>query len=123
MTKSLQKSLFRITAGIFLFLGVLTPGLQAGGGADYSVEISQKFGRGLLNVLSSPLEIPCGIRDEVGERGEAGIGTGFFKGIAFFLRRVLVGVTEVGTFVIPMEATLPPVCAQKPAPHVESHVS
>jgi len=75
-------------------------------GSDYRVGISQKFGRGILNLLSSPLEIPCGIRDE-------GLGTGFFKGIAFFLRRALVGATELGTFMIPMEATLPPVCAKK----------
>jgi len=70
------------------FLGA--PGAFAQGGADYSVEISQKFGRGLLNVLSSPLEIPCGVRDDVREQGAAGTFTGLFKGIAFFARRVLV---------------------------------
>ena len=82
-------------------------------GIDYSVEISQKLGRGLLNLLSSPLEIPCTIRDEVSERGASGVATGFFKGILFFARRALVGSTEAGTFMIPMEATLPPVCAKK----------
>ena len=109
-----------------LFAAVLTvgflgpgPSAWAQGGADYSVEISQKFGRGLLNVLSSPLEIPCTLRDGVSERGAAGIGTGLFKGIAFFARRVLVGVTEVGTFMIPMEADLPAVCREKPAPNVQ----
>lgn len=106
---------------IILILGVSSLGrlAWAEGGTDYTVEISQKFGRGLLNVVSSPLEIPCGIRDEVSERGGAGVGTGFFKGIALFAWRLLVGVTEVGTFVIPMEATLPPVCAKGPAPAVQ----
>lgn len=118
--KSLQENLFSVTAGVFLFLVILAPGLRAEGGADYSVGISQKFGRGLMNVLSSPLEIPCGIRDEVGERGGAGIGSGFFKGTGLFLRRLLVGLTEAATFVIPMEATLPSVCSQKPKPRVES---
>ena len=83
-------------------------------GADYSVGISQKLGHGLLNVLSSPLELPCAIRDDVSERGGAGIVTGLFKGITFFARRVLVGVTEVGTFMMPMEETLPAVQALPP---------
>lgn len=96
------------------------PSGNAGEGADYSVEISQKFGRGALNVISSPLEIPCTMGTEVSERGAAGIATGLFKGLAFFLRRALVGVTEIGTFVIPMEATLPPVCAKKPEPAVQA---
>ena len=93
---------------------VLTPtAATAQTGADYGIEISEKLGRGLLNAVSSPLEIPCTLRDDVSERGAAGAAPGFFKGIAFFLRRLLVGVTEVGTFMIPMEETLPPVCAKK----------
>lgn len=108
-SRFIQRSVF---AGVFL-LSLFTSSPSSEAGVDYSVEVSQKFGRGLLNVLSSPLEIPCAIRDDVQEKGAAGVGTGFFKGIAFFLRRVLVGATEVGTFVIPMEATLPPVCAKK----------
>jgi len=104
--------------GVVIFLGM--PSGNAGGGADYSVEVSQKFGRGALNVISSPLEIPCTMGSEVSERGAAGIATGLFKGLALFLRRALVGVTEIGTFVIPMEATLPPVCAKKPEPAVQT---
>lgn len=88
--------------------------------ADYGVGISQKFGRGLLNVVSSPLELPCAIRDEVSERGAAGVASGLFVGIAYFVRRVLVGVTEVGTFVIPMEETLPAVCAKKAKPAIQA---
>lgn len=101
-------------------MSLRTPFAHAEGGMDYSVEVSQKFGRGALNLLSSPLELPCGIRDEVVERGAAGVATGLFKGLVLFLRRALVGATEIGTFMIPMEATLPPVCASKPAPTVEA---
>ena len=114
-----QKRYLSAWAAFFCVFSFGLPLGRAEGGADYSIEVSQKFGRGLLNVISSPLEIPCGIRDDVAERGGAGAATGFFKGIAFFARRVLVGVCEVGTFVIPMEATLPPVCAAKPKPQVE----
>ena len=88
--------------------------------ADYGVGISQKLGRGLVNVISSPLEIPCAIRDDVSERAGAGVVTGLFKGVALFVRRVLVGVTEVGTFVIPMEETLPAVCAKKAKPAIQA---
>ena len=88
--------------------------------ADYGVGVSQKLGRGLLNVVSSPFEIPCTIRDDASERGGAGIASGLFKGVAFFVRRALVGVCEVGTFVIPMEATLPAVCAKKEKPAIQT---
>jgi len=97
---------------LFVFF-LATPLAYAENGADYAVGISQKFGRGIVNVFTSPLEIPCGVRDEMAQRGGAGIGSGFFKGMALFLRRALVGVTEVGTFMIPMEETLPPVCRKK----------
>lgn len=119
MQRTLRKLFF--LWGTILLFGTSTPPLaRAEGGADYSVEVSQKFGRGLLNVLSSPFEIPCGMRDEVAERGAAGVGTGLFKGLAFMARRILVGVTEVGTFVIPMGATIPPVCAKKVAAQVQA---
>jgi putative exosortase-associated protein (TIGR04073 family) len=104
--------------GIFLSVSV-APAYAQSESADYGVGISTKFGRGLVNVLSSPAEIPCTIRDEVSERGAAGAGTGFFLGTWYFVRRALVGVTEVGTFMIPMEATIPPVCAKKAEAAVE----
>ena len=50
-------------------------------------------------------------------RGGAGFFPGFGKGTLFMLRRMLVGVTEVGTFFIPMEGTLPRVC-QTPEPSI-----
>ena len=104
---------------LLLLLGLGATSAYAGS-ADYSVEISQKLGRGVLNLLSSPLEIPCTIRDDVSEKGAAGAATGLFKGLAFFLRRALVGITEAGTFMIPMEATLPPVCSKKAPAAVQS---
>lgn len=101
-------------------LGILILGSSLGyaDSADYAVEITEKFGRGVGNVLSSPIEIPCGFRDEMEERGAAGIVSGLFRGLTLFFRRVLVGVTEIGTFIIPMEATIPRVCAEKPKPAV-----
>jgi putative exosortase-associated protein (TIGR04073 family) len=110
----------KIALFVIAVLCFTTPSAQAETTGDYVVGISQKFGRGLWNVLSSPLELPCVTRDEVSEWGWQGAFTGPFKGVALFLRRALVGVTEVGTFVIPMEATIPPVCQKKQEPAVQA---
>ena len=82
-------------------------------GGDYLSEIGTKFGRGLANIVTSPLEIPCGIGSEMSQRPDIGLFTGLGKGTVFMLRRILVGVCEVGTFVIPAEATIPSVCKAK----------
>ena len=82
-----------------------------GTSGDYMAEIGTKFGRGLFNVISSPAEIPCTMTSDIKSEGAAaGTFTGLGKGLAFMVRRILVGVTEVGTFMIPMEATIPTVC-------------
>ena len=80
---------------------------------DYFYGISTKFGRGLWNVISSPAEIPCTTKVEMDNKGGAGFLPGVGKGTLFMLRRILVGVTEVGTFVIPMERTIPEVCREE----------
>ena len=100
---------------VFTLLTLLTfsPLAAAEGGGttgDYLKDIGTKLGRGLWNVITSPVEIPCTIGDELAVRPQVGFLTGLGKGTGFFLRRLLVGVTEVGTFVIPMERTIPPVC-------------
>ena len=72
--------------------------------------IGTKFGRGLENVVTSLAEIPCTVHSDIKDQGGSGFFTGFGKGTLFMLRRMLVGVTEVGTFFIPMERTIPRVC-------------
>lgn len=106
----------KFMACFFIFASVLTPLAWAGEGTsgDYMAGIGTKFGRGLWNVISSPAEIPCTMADDIKTQGGVGTITGFGKGLAFMLRRILVGVTEVGTFMIPMEATIPGVCSDAP---------
>ena len=82
---------------------------------DYFYGIGTKFGRGLENVVTSLAEIPCTMSSDIKESGAAGGFTGFGKGTLFMLRRMLVGVTEAGTFFIPMERTLPRVCHEEPS--------
>ena len=104
-----------VLCAVLLGTGPALFGAQEETLGDYAAGMGAKIGRGLVNVLSSPLEIPCTMSSDIRDRGASGTFTGFGKGTAFMLRRLLVGVTEVGTFLIPMEATIPPVC-QKPAP-------
>lgn len=99
---------------IILFMTAVCPvQAQEETAGDYMYGMSSKFGRGLLNVLTSPAEIPCTMRDDMKDMAPAaGFFTGFGKGTVFMLRRILVGVTEIGTFIIPMERTIPPVCQE-----------
>jgi len=108
--------LISLFMSVFLTVSFL-PAASAGEGTagDYMIEIGTKLGRGFYNVVSSPFEIPCTMGHDARDVGASGYFTGFFKGILFMGRRLLVGVTEVGTFMIPMEATIPPPC-QKPEP-------
>lgn len=80
---------------------------------DYAYGAGANVTRGLWNVISSPAEIPCAIREDVKQQGGAGAFMGFAKGLAFMVRRIVVGVSEIGTFVLPAEATLPGVCQSR----------
>lgn len=111
MKKKSYSAKLVMTVMLIVLLGVPKGALAVEETAgDYFYGMSAKFGRGLWNVVSSPAEIPCGMITGVRNEGGSGYFTGFGKGVLFFLRRVLVGVTEVGTFVIPMDATISPVC-------------
>ncbi|MBI3307154.1 MAG: exosortase system-associated protein, TIGR04073 family [Candidatus Omnitrophica bacterium] len=108
MPRKIISTLITLTFVFSFFPAVVLAGEGTFG--DYMGEIGTKVGRGLVNIITSPAEIPCTMGDEMSVRGGSGFFTGFGKGIAFMLRRILVGVTEIGTFMIPMERTIPPVC-------------
>ena len=98
-----------------LFVSLVFPGSMAcaeGTAGDYMYGIGTKFGRGLENVVTSLAEIPCTVHTDIQDQGGSGFFMGFGKGTLFMLRRMLVGVTEVGTFFIPMERTIPRVCQE-----------
>ncbi|OQA57090.1 MAG: hypothetical protein BWY42_00714 [Candidatus Omnitrophica bacterium ADurb.Bin277] len=114
-------SALRIVAFFVACCLFLVPSCLAEGTAgDYFYDIGTKFGRGLENVVTSLAEIPCTMTDEIKDQGAlTGSFAGFGKGTLFMLRRMLVGVTEVGTFFIPMERTIPRVCREAPAAILE----
>jgi putative exosortase-associated protein (TIGR04073 family) len=107
----------RVTAcllAISVFLTALVPMTLAGdgGGWDYAVDISSKFGRGLTNIITSPAEIPCNVANEMDDMGPykgffPGLGLGVFK----MGRRMFDGVLDIGTFIIPSNTEeMPYVC-------------
>lgn len=104
--------LFRVFITAFLALSLFAPSVFAGEGTagDYFSGMGIQLGRGIWNVVSSPAEIPCTMRDDIKADGGVGAATGFGKGIAFFVRRAVIGVSELLTFVMPSEATIPMVC-------------
>jgi putative exosortase-associated protein (TIGR04073 family) len=77
---------------------------------DYMYGIGTKFGRGLENVVTSPAEIPCTIHADIKDQGGSGFFPGLGMGTVYMLRRMFIGVCEVGSFFIPMERTIPRVC-------------
>ncbi len=96
---------------LFAAAGSLQAGEETAG--DLAASSGRKFVRGLGNILSSPAEIPCTMADDMHQSGASGLATGFGKGMVFMLHRILNGVTEVGTFMIPAEPTMPVVCTHK----------
>jgi len=104
----------RIKISILLILLTVLPvtfvSAEEATAGDYMYGIGTKFGRGLENVVTSFAEIPCTIHADMKDQGGAGFFSGFGMGTVYMLRRMLVGVTEVGTFFIPMDRTIPRVC-------------
>ena len=112
---------FQIFVAVFLTLSTLTPAVFAGEGTagDYFSGMGIQLGRGVWNIVSSPAEIPCTMRDDMKADGGIGAATGFGKGLVYFVRRVVVGASEILTFIMPSEATMPMVCtAPDSAPQV-----
>jgi len=109
-------------ASLLIFSCLSLPFSYAGEGTagDYFAGMGKNIGRGLINVVSSPAEIPCTMRDDVKEQGGSGYATGFGKGFAFMLRRILIGVSEIATFVLPADATIDPVCHQPPEQNISA---
>ena len=93
------------------------PALSAAEGRAYPVETISKLGRGLLNILASPSELPVNMFKQAREaekRGdnssgvEVGYFTGFFVGVGFMFARIGVGVAEVVSFPVPTRPFMSP---------------
>lgn len=104
----------KLSVFIFAFLFIYPVLVFAGEGTagDYMADMASQFGRGLVNIVTSPAEIPCTMSDDIQSQGGVGAVTGLGKGLAFFVRRVVVGVSELGTFFMPAPPVLPTVCTK-----------
>ncbi len=89
--------------------------VQTGWAEGYLTDAGAKFGRGIENVVTSPAEIPCTMENEM-KKGDRILR--FFSGLGvgsvYFLRRAVVGATEIVTFMVPMERTISRVCEEEP---------
>jgi putative exosortase-associated protein (TIGR04073 family) len=111
-----MKNFLLILSLLAMMLPGMVPYAWAGDGNawDYMVDISSKFGRGLTNILTGPVEIPCNIAEEMDDIGPyKGLAVGTGKGLYKMVRRMFNGVTEIATFVIPGPADMPYVCQQR----------
>lgn len=113
-----MKKINRALLSALIALNGMMPSVLASGegtAGDYFYGMGAQLGRGLVNVVSSPAEIPCTMTQDTKEQGASGLATGFGKGTFFMFRRILIGVSEIGTFILPAERTIPPVCQEKPS--------
>lgn len=111
-----KKNVYFLAAFLMVLSAVLIPSAKADGTAgDYFYGMGTQIVRGFENILTSPADIPCTMKREIDDQGGMGSVTGFGKGTLFMLRRMLVGVCEIGTFVLPAERTIPRVCEEPKA--------
>jgi putative exosortase-associated protein (TIGR04073 family) len=108
----------RFFIGLMIVMTVagFVPQVFAGEGTagDYFSDIGSKFGRGLSDIVTGPVEVPCNVANQMDSMGPykgffPGIGVGLFK----MGRRMFNGVLDVGTFMIPAPPSLPAICADR----------
>ena|SRR3989338_2123292 len=69
-----------------------------------------KLGRGLCNILTSPLELPAQSSKANNSDGPfAGATVGVLKGLQMTVTRAVVGVYEVATFMLPAQKNSEPI--------------
>ncbi|OGW77938.1 MAG: hypothetical protein A3I73_02680 [Omnitrophica bacterium RIFCSPLOWO2_02_FULL_45_16] len=69
-----------------------------------------KLGRGLCNILTSPLELPAQSSKANNSDGPfAGATVGVLKGLQMTVTRAVVGVYEVATFMLPSQKNSEPI--------------
>ena len=59
--------------------------------------IANGLGRGSLNIVTSPVELPHHLVYEIDSKGGIGILTGFGKGLVFTFSRIMAGLGDVLT--------------------------
>lgn len=101
---------------IIMLSGLLLLAVAVNGYADISIEksytdkISEKLGRGIVNIGCSGIEITREFEKEIdNDQLPAAVTTGVLKGTFQMIKRILVGTFEVATFYVPNEPFMKPV--------------
>jgi len=76
----------------------------------YATRSLQKFGRGMTNILTSPTEFTCAIYYDAQMHPFTAAVTGSSKGALLLVRRAVVGVFEVVSFMVPTEPLIDKTC-------------
>ncbi|MEE8509089.1 MAG: exosortase system-associated protein, TIGR04073 family [Myxococcota bacterium] len=103
---------------VALALALMVPAeAEARSGRSYPVKIIWKLGRGLANIVRSPVEIPVNSYKEARGANLAGDNTGgqilgYFAGtitgVGFMIARIGSGVFDIATFPIPTKSLMQP---------------
>ena len=91
----------------FVFSRVLSADLEIK--KPYTDQISEKLGRGIVNIALSPVEITRNVEAEVDkDQPQAAATTGVLKGVFRMVKRIFVGTFEIATFYVPSKPIMKP---------------
>lgn len=85
-----QRSGFLAFAVVMAVLALATPG-----GAEPAPTGEVRFGRGVADVMASPMELPDTVAAETGRLGAVGVPVGIVKGVGRAIGRQATGVAAV----------------------------
>ena len=85
------------------FVGLLLCSMLFGASAVQAGDPIEKLGRGCANIIFGPCELLIKPVDVAHEQGNiAGVTAGVFYGVFYTVARVVVGVADVATFLVPL---------------------
>lgn len=92
----------KVVIAIVISFGMVVP-------AGYAGDPAVKLGRGIANIVGSPLELANGMIHGIEEHPVAGLVSGTIYGVFGTANRILVGAYETATFLIPIPPRYEPI--------------
>ena len=101
-----------IAAAVLCIFGTAVPAMaqesESSGTDNVAMQITRKLGRGITNAAFGALELPLKIYEvNFEEGGLAACTYGVLYGVYFFIKREIVGVIEIATFLVPLPGCRP----------------
>lgn len=108
----MKKTIKVFTFGMILMGITITSAAYANTATDYLADAGKQIGRGAVNVVTSLAEIPCTAVVESGQYGD-GVWSGMGQGTIGMFQRLIIGVVEIGTFIMPRDGIIEPLACSK----------